>query len=82
MAWIDTVDEDDWDADLNSLRPAVTDPQTGQVDNIMAIHSLDAGSLKAHLALYTQAMRGTSSLPKTEREMIALVVSSANACHY
>jgi len=82
MAWIETVDEPDWDAELEGLRHQVTDPATGRVDNIMAIHSLDAGSLKAHLALYMQAMRGTPSLPKAEREMIALVVSQANACHY
>jgi len=48
----------------------------------MAVHSLDAGSMKAHLALYQQAMRGTKSLRKVEREMIALVVSKTNGCHY
>lgn len=82
MAWIETIDEDNWDAELEALRPRVTDPSTGQIDNIMSIHSLDVGSLKAHLALYMQAMRGTASLPKAEREMIALVVSKSNECHY
>ena len=35
MTWIKTVDESEWDAELNSLRPKITDPTTGQVDNIM-----------------------------------------------
>jgi AhpD family alkylhydroperoxidase len=32
--------------------------------------------------LYRQAMRGTRTLRKVEREMIALVVSRVNECHY
>ena len=82
MTWIETIDEDQWDDQLSELRPKVTDPVTGVVDNIMAVHSLDPGSMKAHLALYQQAMRGTKSLPKVDREMIALVVSKTNGCHY
>lgn len=82
MAWIETTDENDWGAELEALRPTVTDPVSGQVDNIMSIHTLDVGSLKAHLAVYTQAMKGTKSLPKAEREMIALVVSKTNSCRY
>jgi len=82
MTWIETINEDQWDDQLSELRQMVTDPDTGVVDNIMAVHSLDAGSMKAHLALYQQAMRGTKSLRKVEREMIALVVSKTNGCHY
>lgn len=82
MAWITTRDESDWDDELIALRPKLTDPVTGQVDNILAVHSLDSGSLRAHLDLYVQAMRGTDSLPKADREMIALVVSKENGCHY
>jgi AhpD family alkylhydroperoxidase len=32
--------------------------------------------------LYTSAMAGTATLRKVEREMIALVVSLHNECHY
>lgn len=48
----------------------------------MRIHALDAGSLEAHDVLYRQAMRSTRTLRKVEREMIALVVSGINECHY
>lgn len=82
MTWIETINEDQWDGQLAELRPRVTDPTTDKVDNIMAVHSLDPGSMKAHLTLYQQAMRGTKSLPKVDREMIALVVSKTNGCHY
>lgn len=82
MTWIETINEDQWEGPLAELRRKVADPATDKVDNIMAVHSLDPGSLKAHLALYKQAMRGTESLPKVDREMIALVVSKTNGCHY
>lgn len=54
----------------------------GQLDNILQIHSLDPAGLRAHLALYTNAMTGTPSFPKLEREMVAVVVSGINGCHY
>ncbi|NOX30910.1 MAG: hypothetical protein GXP35_12810 [Actinobacteria bacterium] len=38
--------------------------------------------MAAHLAVYESAMAGTKSLRKVEREMIALVVSLENNCHY
>ena len=82
MPWIETLHEDDWEGDLVPLEDEVTDPVTGRVDWIMRIHSLDAGSLNAHNVLYRQAMKGTATLRKVEREMIALVVSGVNECHY
>ena len=82
MTWIETINDEHWDGRLSELRPKVTDPETGQVDNIMAVHSLDPGSMNAHVVLYQQAMRGTVTLPKVDREMIALIVSKTNGCHY
>jgi alkylhydroperoxidase family enzyme len=38
--------------------------------------------LGAHLGLYTSAMAGTATLRKVERELVALVVSLENHCHY
>ena len=82
MPWIETPHEDEWQGPLAELRDRVADPATGRVDWIMRVHSLDPGSLEAHDVLYRQAMRGTASLRKVDREMIALVVSKVNACHY
>lgn len=82
MAWIETVPEDDWAGELAELRPTVVDRQHDRVDHIMAIHSLNPRAMAAHHALYTSAMTGTATLRKVERELIALVVSSDNRCHY
>lgn len=82
MAWIKSVDESEWSGDLAKLNSTLVNPDTGRVDNILAIHSLDTGSLRSHLNLYVQAMQATASLPKVDREMIALVVSKINDCVY
>jgi alkylhydroperoxidase family enzyme len=39
-------------------------------------------AMAAHQALYVSAMAGTKTLRKVEREMIAMVVSAINECHY
>ena len=81
--WIPIADDREWDdPHLVELRPEVVDPAYDRVDNIMAVHGLDAGSLRAHLGLYRQAMKGTATLRKVDREMIALTVSTINECHY
>mgnify|MGYP001813813663 CR=1 FL=1 len=82
MAWIRTIPFEQWIGDLRELADSVGDVATGRVDNIMAIHSLNPRSLAAHDAVYTSAMTGTRTLRKVERELIALVVSSINECHY
>lgn len=82
MAWIDAPHEETWDEDFSDLLPKVIDPTYQRVDWILRIHALDAGSLNAHYELYRQAMKGTKTLRKVEREMIAMVVSDINDCHY
>jgi len=84
MAHIEIVPDDQWtdDAELGELYPLVVDRTYGRVDSIMAVHSLNPRGLDAHNRLYTSAMAGTASLRKVERELIALVVSLENHCHY
>ncbi len=82
MAFIQTSDDREWDGQLGELRAKVVDPRYGRVDHIMSIHSLDPESMRVHLDLYRQAMRSTKTLRKVDREMIALVVSQINDCHY
>lgn len=67
---------------LADIRDRIADSHSGRVDHVMAIHSLNPRSLVAHDALYQSAMRGTATLRKIDREMIAFVVSSINGCHY
>jgi len=82
MGWIDTIREDEWEGDLADLYGDVVDRFHSRVDNIMQIHSLNPKALAAHAALYASAMAGTANLRKVERELIALVVSNINDCHY
>ncbi len=54
----------------------------GNVANILAVHSLNPPALRAHFGLYKTLMFGGSELSRAQREMIAVVVSAANECHY
>ena len=81
MAWIRMIDHNDADDYLRSLYKRVGSPFDG-VDNILKIHSLNPRSLEDHYTLYKNLMKGKSTLTRLQREMIALVVSAANNCHY
>ncbi len=86
MSWIRTVRESDARGELAELYAQMAEPVSGspepRVDNILKIHSLHPEGLEAHWKLYTAVMRGTPTLRKVDREMIALVVSQLNECHY
>ena len=80
MAWIDDTPGDD--PELARLLERVGDPETGAVDHILRIHARHPAGLAAHFELYRAVMRGTKSLRAVDRELIALVVSDLNGCHY
>ncbi len=82
MAWIETIPDDQWTGALGDMYAEVVDRKYGRVDEIMAIHSLNPRAMSAHSGLYQSAMAGTKTLRKVERELIALVVSLENECHY
>jgi hypothetical protein len=82
MAWIEIVDELGASGRLRELYEGMIDPEYGRVDSILRIHSLHPEGLRTHYELYREVMKGTPTLRKVEREMIALVVSVLNECHY
>ena len=82
MPWIETVPDDEWEGELGALHGSVVDRESGRVDNIIAVHSLNPRGLAAHQGVYASAMRGTATLRKVDRELVALVVSVENHCHY
>ncbi len=51
-------------------------------DNILQIHGVHARTMRQHYELYVELMRGPGPLSRLQREMIALVVSATNGCHY
>lgn len=54
----------------------------GFIPNVLRAYSFDLAKLKAFVAMSDDLMLAKSGLSKIEREMIAVVVSSANHCHY
>ena len=81
MAWIDTINERDADGSLKDQYAKLKDSRGG-VDNILKIHSLNPESLDTHVRLYKTIMYGKSPISRVGREMIAVLVSSINQCHY
>ena len=60
-------------------------PEKWQVkdrDNIIQIHSVRPQTLRHHYDLYLELMRKRGPLSRIQREMIAVVVSAENHCHY
>jgi len=86
VSWITVIPEREAEGELLALYDELYAPfpgePRGQLDNILQIHSLVPDGLRAHLALYRHAMTGTPTLPKVERELIGVVVSGINGCHY
>jgi alkylhydroperoxidase family enzyme len=56
--------------------------RAGKVFNIVKAMSLRPGVLRQSMGLYKAIMFGPSELTRIERELLAVVVSSANTCHY
>ena len=54
----------------------------GFVPNVYSTYSLKPQRLRNFMAMYNDIMLSKSGLSKLEREMIAVVVSSANRCYY
>jgi uncharacterized peroxidase-related enzyme len=60
----------------------VCDERIGFVPNVLAAYTFDQAKLRTFIGMYNDLMLGQSVLSKLEREMIAVVVSSANRCYY
>ena len=56
--------------------------RAGKVFNIVKSMSLRPGVLKRSMELYKEIMFGPSGLSRQERELLAVVVSRQNDCHY
>ena len=81
MAHIETVHPDDAEGKLKAIYDAARD-RAGKVYEILRVQSLDPEALATWIRLYRQVMFDPSGLSRIEREMVAVVVSKANGCHY
>lgn len=78
---IDLPDSADLDADMAKYF-RVCQEKLGMVPNVLKAHSFDQDKLRAFAGFYNALMLEESGLSPLEREMIAVVVSSANHCYY
>ena len=81
MAWIRTVRDDEAEGRLAKIFEAAR-KRAGRVFGIVRTMSLNPGTLEASMELYLAVLRRPSPLDRRRREMLATVVSRANACHY
>ena len=56
--------------------------RAGYVAHILQLQSLNPAVLHAGVQLYIAIMHGPSALTRSQRELIATVVSSVNDCFY
>ena len=82
MAWIKEIKVNEAPEKLQELYRRIIARTKDNVANILRVHSLHPQVLEAHLNLYETIMFGESGLSRAQREMIAVVVSSSNKCHY
>ena len=74
MPWIRTIEQDDATGELKvEYDKAIK--RAGKVFNILKVQSLNPESLRASMHLYLATMYGRSGLTRSEREMLATVVS-------
>lgn len=82
LAWIEVIGDGGAHGLLAELYDEYRSLQTGMVDNVLKIHSLHPETMRDHARLYRTLMHGEGALTRPEREMIGVVVSAANECHY
>lgn len=56
--------------------------RAGRIWNIVSIQSQLPEVMRDSMRLYSSIMFGESPLTRAQREMIAVVTSGANECHY
>ena len=82
MSWIDTLPYEEAGGRLKKAYDRVRGP-SGQIDNILRLHSLRPHTLEAHLALYKSVLHHTANrLPAWLLEAIGVYVSLLNRCEY
>ena len=81
MTWIRTVPPNEAEGRL-AKSYAAAQSRAGRVYGIVRAMSLDATVLDASMGLYQRVMFAKQGLARAQREMLAVVVSHENECHY
>ena len=80
-SWLRVPSEDDAPAEVQALFDKANE-KLGFVPNVLRVYALRPRHLELWNAFYDELMRGESTLTRVQREMIAVVVSTVNRCHY
>lgn len=81
MPWIRTVQPDEATGRLAKTYRAAIE-RAGRVFGIVKAQSIAPAVLDASLGLYQRIMFAPEGLARYQRELLAVVVSRVNACHY
>ncbi len=81
MSWIQTVKPGAAEGLLGRIYKDALG-RAGRVYHIVRSMSLWPGVLRASMGLYGELMLRPGPIPRRQREMIAVVVSTVNDCHY
>lgn len=81
MAWIDVISLDEARGALKREYEAAL-KRAGRIWNIVSIMSQNPRAMKSSMDFYGALMFGSSPLSRSQREMLAVVVSAANGCVY
>jgi alkylhydroperoxidase family enzyme len=81
VAWLKSVKPGEARGLLAELYEAAV-RRAGRVYHIVRAMSLAPPTLQASMELYRRVMFGESELSRAQRELLAVVVSRANDCHY
>ncbi|MEZ6003368.1 MAG: carboxymuconolactone decarboxylase family protein [Planctomycetota bacterium] len=81
MTWIRTIPEGEESGALLRSYQAARE-RAGHVFGIVRTMSLAPAILDASMGLYLRIMYAPRGLTRAQREMLAVVVSQANHCHY
>lgn len=74
-------DQEALDDDIEAYFAKCRD-KLGLVPHVLRAYTGNAAKFRTFTAFYNELMLGDSGLSKLEREMVAVVVSSANRCYY
>jgi uncharacterized peroxidase-related enzyme len=81
ICWLDVPAADEVPDDVKELWAKPLE-KLGFVPNVLRVYAIRARHLQLWNDFYDDLMRGESGLTKAQREMIAVVVSTTNRCHY
>lgn len=81
MPYVEPIGPEDAD-DLLARIFAERIARAGRLWQIVAVQCHNAETLRDSMRMYGTVMFGESPLSRAQREMIAVVTSQANGCHY